>query len=80
MTFSSKVGKQWKYLCHFEKVAKGQLISKCPFGVNVWTKIPMKSDLASKKRLNQKEVKALNFFFNYLKFNWLDFLFDLTSF
>ena len=24
------------------QVSKGQLISKCPFGVNVWTKIPTK--------------------------------------
>ena len=39
--------------------AKGQLISKCPFGLIVWTKIPTNffskiSALASKKRLNQK--------------------------
>ena len=25
------------------KTAKGQLISKCPFGVIVWTKIPTKN-------------------------------------
>ena len=37
------------------KIGKGQLISKCPFGVIVWTKIPTRiSALASKKRLNQK--------------------------
>ena len=40
-------------------ISKGQLISKCPFGVIVWTKIAMKifsriSALASKKRSNQK--------------------------
>ena len=38
---------------------KGQLISKCPFGVIVWTKIPTiflrNSALASKKRSNQKK-------------------------
>ena len=38
---------------------KGQLISKCPFGVIVWTKIPIQkiseiSALASKERSNQK--------------------------
>ena len=47
---------------------KGQLILKCPFGVIVSTKIPMKfvlriSALASKKRLNQKRMKALYFIF-----------------
>ena len=33
-------------ICHtkfrFRKYSKGQLISKCPFGVIVWTKIPTK--------------------------------------
>ena len=27
---------------HSEKAPKGQLISKCPFGVIVWNKIPTK--------------------------------------
>ena len=53
-----------------KRVTKGQLISKCSFGVIVWTKIPTNflrsSALASKKRLNKKKIKTL-FFFNYLK-------------
>ena len=54
---------------------KGQLISKCPFGVFESTKKPTKffvriSALASKKRLNQKKFKGIVFFLlqfeNYL--------------
>ena len=45
---------------------KGQLISKCPFGVFILTKIPTIflwiSALASNKRLNEKYIKALYFF------------------
>ena len=49
--------------CHLKNTIavlhKGQLISKCPFSVIVWTKIPTNvfsriSALASKKRSNQK--------------------------
>ena len=36
------------------KNAKGQLISKCPFGVIVWTKISEISTLATKERANKK--------------------------
>ena len=50
-----------KFLVHFITIlitAKGQLISKCPFGVIVWTKIPTKkltnSALESEKWLNQQ--------------------------
>ena len=44
--------------------AKGQLISKCPFGVIVWTKIPMIffsriSSLTSKKRSKLKNKGSL---------------------
>ena len=35
-------------------ITKGQLISKCPFGVFKWTIFVRISTLASKKRLNQK--------------------------
>jgi hypothetical protein len=67
--FWTKIGSQLK-LKNWEigaaLSAKGQLISKCPFGVIVSTKIPMKffkeiSALASKKRLNTN-IKALYFF------------------
>ena len=39
--------------------SKGQIISECPYGIIVWTKIPTKkiseiSALASKERSNQK--------------------------
>ena len=44
---------------------KGQLLSKCPYGVIVLTKIPTIflriAVLASKKRLNQKLLKAFYF-------------------
>ena len=45
----------------FFEIAKGQLISKCPFDVTVSTKIPTKyflriSALASKKRSDQKTL------------------------
>jgi hypothetical protein len=48
----------------FATHGNGQLISKCPFGVTVSTKIPTKfflriSALTSKKWLNQKKIKAL---------------------
>ena len=38
------------------------------------------SALASKKRLNQKQIKALYFFLNYWTIIWLRTFFDLTSF
>ena len=49
------------FILYFYPAYKGQLISKCPFGVIVWTKIPTKffsriSALASKKRSNKKVV------------------------
>ena len=31
-----------RFLCKLGTFSKGQLISKCPFGVIVWTKIPTK--------------------------------------
>ena len=60
-------------------ISKGQLISKCPFGVNVWTK------LATKKFDNFcpggqiKKIKALSYI-NYGVFNTIKclYFFDLT--
>ena len=50
----------------YAPLAKGQLISKCPFSVIVWTKIPTNylkiSTLVSKKWLNQKRKNTLFFF------------------
>ena len=37
----------FNYEWTLEGVAKGQLISKCPFGVIVWTKIPKTKNLAN---------------------------------
>ena len=61
--------------------SKGQLISKCSFGVIVSTKITTNfsriSALASKKRWNRKKSYCY-FFFNYLRNIWLGtFLFGL---
>ena len=51
------------------ELSKGQLISKCPFGVIVWTKIPTKkltiSALEFEKWSNHK-IKALYNVFNAL--------------
>ena len=47
-------------------ITAGQLISKCPFGVIVWTKTPTNFFpgflLASKKWLNQKKTKEALYF------------------
>ena len=46
---------------------KGQLISKCPFGVIVWTKIPTKSLTNLCLRIWNHKIKALYNVFNTLK-------------
>ena len=61
-----RVPHMFSLILNFSHCNKGQLISKCPFGVIVRTKIPTKffsriSALASKKWLNQKKTKALYF-------------------
>ena len=63
--------------------SKGQLISRCPFGVIVGTKMPTKiysriSTLASKKKSNQKNRTLYTTNSRILTF--LNYFFDLTSF
>ena len=64
-------------LCMYILSAKGQFILKCPFGVIVSTKIPMKA-LASKKRSNQKKIPN-QFLDNQRKIKCLYFFYS-TSF
>jgi hypothetical protein len=52
------------------RISKGQLISKCPFGVIVWTKIPTKNMINSAlefEKWSNHKIKALFIFFNTLK-------------
>ena len=68
--YSEKAPKIRRNLQTFFDATNGQLISKCPFGVIVLIKKPTiflrSSALASKKWLNQKniKIKALYLFFN----------------
>ena len=60
--FSWKLFVVYLHICMY--LPKGQLISKCPFGVIVWTKITNEffstiSALASKKRSNQENKGTL---------------------
>ena len=43
---------------------KGQLISKCPFGVIAWTKVPTKNLTISALEFENHKIKALYNVFN----------------
>ena len=60
--------KKWKFCA--DSLAKGQLISKFPFGVIVWTKIPTKKKLTISalefEKWSNHKIKALYNVFNTL--------------
>ena len=55
--------------CSIDKGSKtkGQLISRCPYGVIVWTKIPTKKFTKKSEKWSNHKIKALIIVFNTLK-------------